>query len=254
MASHPGPLRRLLRQLYRFPNATYNHASRRNLRRFSALMAARVAVPGTRILNVGGGNRIWAPDVVRPDVQAATLNIDIRASPRVACVADAQRLPFASETFAGLLSTAVLEHLPDAARAIAEMRRVARPGAWLYVEAPFLQGFHASPNDYQRFTGPGLRHALRAFEHVSVGVCVGPSSALSWVVRGYLKGLLSGFSRRKRAQQLAEFVAAWLTFPIKYADRWVADRPAAEDLASGFYAFARVPSAGPGTAGRPDLG
>jgi hypothetical protein len=56
-----------------------------------------------------------------------------------------------------------------------------------------------------------------------------------------VKGLLSGFSRHRRLERLAEFVASWLTVPIKYLDAWVADRPAAEDLASAFYVFARVP-------------
>jgi hypothetical protein len=134
----------------------------------------------------------------------------------------------------------VLEHLRDPPRAVAEMTRVARPGALLYVEVPFLQGYHASPDDYQRFTSSGLRHLFRSHADVEVGVCVGPSSALSWVLRGYLKGLLSGFSRSRKAGRMAEFVAAWLTVPIKYLDRLVADRPAAQDLASGFYVFARV--------------
>ena len=67
------------------------------------------------------------------------------------------------------------------------MARVARPRAVLYIEVPFLQGYHASPDDYHRFTSSGLRHAFQANHDVEVGVCAGPSSALTWILRGYLK-------------------------------------------------------------------
>jgi SAM-dependent methyltransferase len=233
-------LRPLVRRLYRVPSPTFNHASHRNLRRFAGALSPAARSQGARILNLGGGGRPLPPSAVDRFVRQATINLDIVGAPGVACVGDAQRLPFASGSFAGVVSTAVLEHLREPGRAVDELTRVARPGALVYVEVPFLQGYHASPDDYQRFTSSGLRHLFRNHAEVEVGVCVGPSSALSWVLRGYLKGLLSGFSRNCSLERMAEFVAAWLTVPIKYLDRLVAERPAAEDLASGFYVFARV--------------
>lgn len=235
-----GRLGRLARRLYRVPSPTYNHASRRNLHRFADAVSAADRTEGVGILNVGGGGRPLPRDTTDRFVRRAVVNMDIARAPGVSCRGDAQRLPFASDSFVAVLSTAVLEHLRDPPRAVAEMTRVARPGALLYVEVPFLQGYHASPDDYQRFTSSGLRNLFRSHADVEVGVCVGPSSALSWVLRGYLKGLLSGFSRNRAAERMAEFVAAWLTVPVKYLDRLVADRPAAQDLASGFYVFARV--------------
>ena len=233
-------LRGLARRMYRLPSPTYNHASKRNLRRFGDALSTAARRERARVLNVGGGGRRHPPDTLDWFVRQSLVNVDIVRNPRVGCLADAQRLPFASDAFAGALSTAVLEHVPEPNRAVAEMRRVCRPGALIYVEVPFLQGFHASPNDFQRFTRSGLEHLFRQDADVEVGVCVGPSSALSWTLRGFLKGVLSGFSRNKTATRAADFVAAWLTVPIKFLDRLVADRPASEDLASGFYLFARV--------------
>ena len=204
-------------------------------------MRSNVDDADVRILNLGGGGRPLPPGVGSDAGDLTVVNLDIGQHKGVSCIGDAQRLPFASDAFSGVLSTAVLEHLPEPSAAIAEMTRVGRPGALIYVEVPFMQGFHASPDDYQRFTRSGLLHLFRGHDEVDVGVCVGPSSALSWVLRGYVKGLLSGFSRHRQLERAAEFVAAWLTVPIKYLDFWVADRPAAEDLASGFYVFARVP-------------
>ncbi len=236
-------LRGLARRMYRLPSPTYNHASKRNLRRFGDALSTAARQERARVLNVGGGGRQLPPDTLDWFVRQAVVNVDIVRHPRVECLADAQRLPFASDVFAGALSTAVLEHLPDPNRAVAEMRRVCKPGALIYVEVPFLQGFHASPHDFQRFTRSGLEHLFRKDADVEVGVCAGPSSALSWTLRGFLKGVLSGFSRNDTAARAAEFVAAWLTVPVKFLDRLVADRPAAEDLASGLYLFARVQKA-----------
>lgn len=231
----------LARRLYRVPSPTYNHASHRNLRRFGRALSKPARRDGARVLNVGGGGRQFPPGTLDGFVRQAIVNIDVARHPGVHVLADAARLPFASNAFGGALSTAVLEHVRRPGEAIAEVARVSAPGALIYIEVPFLQGYHASPHDYQRYTSSGVAELLRGFDDVEVGVCVGPSSALSWVLRGYVKGLLSGFSRHRLRERLAEFVAAWLTTPVKFLDRIVADRPAAEDLASGFYAFARAP-------------
>ena len=231
----------LARRLYRVPSPTYNHASQRNLQRFGSALSVPTRRDGARVLNVGGGGRQFAPGTLDGFVRQAIVNIDVERHASVHVIADAARLPFASNAFGGALSTAVLEHVRRPGEAMTEVARVCAPGALLYIEVPFLQGFHASPNDFQRYTSSGVAELLRDFEDVEVGVCVGPSSALSWVLRAYVKGLLSGFSRHRLCERAAEFVAAWLTTPVKFLDRLVADRPAAEDIASGFYAFARAP-------------
>ena len=236
-----GVIRAIARRLYRIPSPTYNHASHRNLRRFGAELSPIARRKGTPILNVGGGGRAFPTKTVDCFVREVVVNIDVEPHPGVHCIADAARLPFASEVFAGVLSTAVLEHVRQPGMAVREMGRTCKAGGLVYIELPFLQGFHASPNDYQRYTSSGVTELLREYDDVEVGVCVGPSSALSWVLRGYLKGVLGGFGRNRTRDRIAEFVAAWLTVPIKYLDRIVADRPAAEDLASGFFAFARAP-------------
>jgi|SRR5271157_282615 len=49
---------------------------------------------------------------------------------------DAQRLPYADESFDVVLSCETIEHLPDQRRALCEMWRVARPGARLFLTSP----------------------------------------------------------------------------------------------------------------------
>lgn len=70
---------------------------------------------------------------------------------------DAHRLPCADRSFDLVLLTDVLEHLRDPLCALAEVRRVLRPGGRLLVGVPFLYPVHDAPHDYSRWTDAGLR-------------------------------------------------------------------------------------------------
>jgi 2-polyprenyl-3-methyl-5-hydroxy-6-metoxy-1,4-benzoquinol methylase len=53
--------------------------------------------------------------------------------------ADGTALPFAAGVFDAVLSHAVIEHVADAGRYLAQCRRVLRPGGWMYLStAPYL--------------------------------------------------------------------------------------------------------------------
>lgn len=101
-------------------------------------------------------------------------------------VTDLRRLPLADDSLAGGVSIAVLEHVPDPAVHIAEMHRVLRPGGRMLVFVPFMQPFHASPYDFQRYTEVGLREQFGAFEVLSVKVGAGPTSGMLWVLQEWL--------------------------------------------------------------------
>jgi SAM-dependent methyltransferase len=58
---------------------------------------------------------------------------------------DLQRLGLAGDSLDVLLTAHVLEHLPDTDAALAEMRRVLRPGGRLFLAVPVLQGRTAPP-------------------------------------------------------------------------------------------------------------
>lgn len=107
---------------------------------------SEACVPG-RTLEVGGGTgnlREFRGDIVSSDIVTV---------PWLDVVADAQRLPFASESFANIVAVDVLHHIHRPLYFLAEVERVLQPaGRLVLVEPaitplswPFYRFFHPEP-------------------------------------------------------------------------------------------------------------
>lgn len=83
---------------------------------------------------------------------------------------DGVHLPFADNEFDAVLSSQVLEHVPNIHQSISEMHRVLRPGGQALLSLPFVFPEHEVPNDYRRLTVYGIRQVLEecGFEIISV--------------------------------------------------------------------------------------
>jgi len=181
-------------------------------------------------LEVGSGVRRGRPNEVNLDI-AAFANVDV--------IGSALNLPFADGTFGLVKNGAVLEHVREPQKMIDEMYRVLAPGGHIYTEVPFLQHFHAYPNDFQRYTVEGLKQAFRAYEVVEVGVCVGPCSALTALIADWFE--LLTFSQKRWVNDLARAIPLTLLLPLKYLDHLIVKNPRAHEVASGIYLLARKP-------------
>ena len=159
------------------------------------------------------------------------INLDIALYPGVNLIGDAHKLPLKSARIDGIIIIAVLEHVVSPDLVVEEMYRVLKPGGRIYVEVPFLQGYHPDPIDHQRYTKDGLAKVLNKFRIIDSGIGGGPSSTLCWVLRVYV----ASFFNTNFLFLFFKFLFGWLTSPLKYLDFFLINKKRAHILASGFY-------------------
>lgn len=135
--------------------------------------ALQALPPGGMILDVGSSARCCHPRSLSIDCQeGADLVFDIMKG-----------LPFPSRTFDLAVCTAVLEHVPEPEFLVSEMKRVLKKGGRIHAAIPFLQPFHAAPNDYQRYTETGIRYLFRDFREEEVRWSSRFGETLAWIIR-----------------------------------------------------------------------
>lgn len=125
--------------------------------------APRVLQVGSRTLVSERNVRNWRSLVARRfGAKAKFVGLDIAEGSNVDCVADICGDPrmlkakLGEEPFDLVLCCHVLEHTRHPARAARNIERALRPGGLAYVAAAWSQAFHATPDDYWRFSARGL--------------------------------------------------------------------------------------------------
>ena len=166
------------------------------------------------------------------------VNMDVVPGPRVNLVADAHQMPFKDGTVDGVLMKFVLEHVRDPIRVVAEIFRVLKPGGLFFATVPFVEPFHAAPEDHQRYTVDGFRRLCRDFDVAEAGVYYGPASALVEVLREFV----AAFFDTEFLKKGVRFVAGWFFLPLKYLDVYLGRKKGAHQLAYGIYVLARKPA------------
>ena len=73
---------------------------------------------------------------------------------------DGNNIPFDNETFDSILTSEVLEHVPDVDKALKELKRVLKPDGKILITVPFTWQEHELPYDFRRFTTIGLKKHL----------------------------------------------------------------------------------------------
>jgi SAM-dependent methyltransferase len=147
--------------------AAWPGSDRRNPRASSATWAVRAplarwlreqaeaAGTGYRVLDVGCGPKPYYPFFA---AQASEyVGVDVVENPAAELRGAVEALPVEDGSFDLVLCTQVLEHADDPAQAVRELARVTAPGGVVLASTHGVQVYHPSPQDYWRWTGPGLR-------------------------------------------------------------------------------------------------
>lgn len=113
------------------------------------------------VLDVGCGQRPYEKTFFAG--AAKYIGVDYlldRSRPDVLC--SALQIPFHDEAFDTVVSTEVLEHVPDPLRALCETQRVLKPGGHLILTTPMYWPRHEAPYDFFRYPYDGLLHLIKA--------------------------------------------------------------------------------------------
>jgi SAM-dependent methyltransferase len=188
---------------------------------------------GARGLNVGSGERT---------PHAALINVDRRISGITDCIADAQHLPFKADAFELVLSQETVEHVPDPFQAVREMGRVLKGGGRLYLQVPFIIGYHPDPDDFWRFTRAGVRTLIEqaALECEKVQLTFAAGTGLHRVLVEFLATAAGRLIAQ--AYRPAKGAFAMLFYPLKWLDGLLSSGRERDRIAGGYFGIGRKPS------------
>jgi SAM-dependent methyltransferase len=110
-------------------------------------------VEGLRVLDVGCGDRPYESLLAGA---AEIVGFDVPGNAHADLHGSIDALPVEDASFDVVLCLQVLEHVPDPAAAVRELRRVVRPGGRVLLSTHGIYPFHPNPDDLWRWTHDGL--------------------------------------------------------------------------------------------------
>jgi SAM-dependent methyltransferase len=110
-------------------------------------------------------------------IDVETLDIDPQYNPTF--VGDiCTRTSMPSNHYDAVFCTEVLEHVSNPFLAINEIKRILKPGGYLFASSPFGFRIHGPLPDNWRISEHGWRELLKTFEHIDIKPLIDPNRFL----------------------------------------------------------------------------
>ena len=208
-----------IRNIIKPPSPTFNRGSCQRIQHFITELEKKQV-----ILNFGSGTQPHFADNV--------YNVDLFPYNNIDIICPIDVIPFKRNSVDMIICVAVLEHVKNPQGIVQKFYEMLKDGGRIYVEIPFMQGIHADPYDFQRFTSDGLRVLLSSFKEIKLNSCAGPASSLCWILREFV----ASFGGNSHIlYYVLKLLSGWVTFPIKYLDVLLKPTIGGQKIASGYY-------------------
>ena len=185
---------------------------------------SQVLIIGGRTIGTGIKDLINNPLI-------SVIETDIQFGSQVKIIADAHKLPFKNESFDAVIIQAVLEHVVDPKKCVAEIYRVLKKKGLVYSEIPFLIPVHEYPYDFIRYSYLGHRMLFRNFKKIKMGPIAGPGTVLFWQWEYFLVSFFKMNKLKFFLRMFARFSGFW----IKYFDYFLLKNVSSYDSSAAFY-------------------
>jgi SAM-dependent methyltransferase len=180
------------------------------------------------VVDAGCGNHRLHPDIICMDI----FDHDV-----VDIVCDLKALPFQSGCIDAIVTRSVLEHVPEPAVVVADFHRITKVGGYGIHLIPFMYPFHASPNDFNRYTHMGQRLLFRDWTVIAQTNPTGPVS-LILLSSIEMASIVLSFGNT-RARSVLYLLFCGLLFPLKYLDVLFVNRKAFLSMAPSILSLVR---------------
>jgi SAM-dependent methyltransferase len=211
---------------YIYPDHNSRHIVKKKLKSLLSVLDQ----PETTGLNIGAGSIKLHPKI---------MNLDIIPGDQIDIVGYAENIPCGDDSFDLIITQECLEHVKDPFKAMNEIYRVLKKGGKLYVQLPFIIGYHPGPADFWRFTVEGIeelvvRNKLRLVEK---GIVVGGGTGYYRISVEFFAGLLSiPFNPLYKPFKV---LFAFILYPLKITDLLFRYSRQKDRIPGGYYLIAQ---------------
>jgi SAM-dependent methyltransferase len=191
------------------------------------------------IVDLGGGTGGRGSEILFSEIEKSggrIFCVDLKKGSQADILCDLHELAIRSESADIVILQGVLEHVKDDEKVLKEAARIMAPQGLVYIEVPFIQGYHADPEDYRRFTEPGLAQLVEStgLEIIRTGPTAGPGASITAVLR---KSIL-GFLKKGLLRHIMTVFVRWLLLPLLIIDMAI-EPEKNKEISHGYFCLAR---------------